>query len=150
MPGKLNLELRVFQFYSPLARAVGVVTLSFALFFTSTASAVVFVDRYSTSADGTTHKPITIRDPRTDITFYVHGDRRHISAIDRDWQVLWTRDPFVEAHLVRYRVGFPMVTDIIVSARIGKNFPAVEILFNSSQFGFMNQYTGYFMFEGNN
>ena len=37
--------------------------------------------------------PHTYRDPDSGIIFYVETDGRHVSAINPDGKILWSRDP---------------------------------------------------------
>ncbi len=51
----------------------------------------------------------TYRDPHSGIIFYVESDARHISAISRTGKLLWTRDPFKDAHLDLYHTKCPQI-----------------------------------------
>ena len=37
--------------------------------------------------------PLTYRDEKTGIIFYVESDRRHVAAIDKDGKLLWAKIP---------------------------------------------------------
>jgi hypothetical protein len=52
------------------------------------------------------------KDQHSGIILYVESDARHISAISRAGKLLWTRDPFKDAHLEFYRTKHPQVADL--------------------------------------
>ena len=47
--------------------------------------------------------PYTFRDADSGIVFYVESDGRHVSAISPEGKILWSRDPFLDAHLEQDR-----------------------------------------------
>lgn len=107
--------------------------------------------------------PYTFRDADSGIVFYVESDGRHVSAISPDGKILWSRDPFLDAHLEHYRTDTPR---IIYLSEVDKtdephqwivNFMAhkgiskfVCITYNSSQSGCLDFKTGDFTFLGQN
>lgn len=91
------------------------------------------------------------KDAATNLIFYVESDGRHVTAIDSKGKVLWTRDPFLDAHLEHYRTEKPQIVYIgaplewMVAEQKGHY---VAINFNSTQFGIINVTSGEFIFLG--
>jgi len=95
--------------------------------------------------------PIAYADPKLKTVFYVESDGRHVSAISFDGQILWTRNPFVDAKLEPYRVAEPKIVRIGPSGGLGpsgwKPDPKgtyISVTFNSTQFGIINTANGDF------
>jgi hypothetical protein len=107
------------------------------------------------------YAPLGYRDAATGTSFYVESDGQHLSAIGSDGKLLWTKS----WNMCPYRVLIPHIVSV-VHARQPKsgdfaatvfrkwqwltNSPVIEIYFDSSQFGLVNQRTGDFFFEGQN
>jgi len=122
---------------------------------------VGFLFPYSLGAQMTTYLdaprqfsgPLTYKDPKSGIVFYVESDGRHVSAINSEGRILWCKDPFAEAKLEFYRTKEPKIVYIgalnewMIKAFMGKG-EFIAITFNSSQFGVLNVATGEFTFEG--
>ena len=99
--------------------------------------------------------PYTYRDTNCGICLRVETDARHITAMDSGGKALWYRDPFAEAHLEFYRTRTPRIRFMgRTSKRMENNWSKfggtsfLEVLFNSSQFGFLDVHTGDFFFGG--
>ena len=97
--------------------------------------------------------PQSYRDSATGITFYVESDGLHVAAISKGGKILWVRDPFHDAKLSDYRTHNPQIVSIgkgnwWVNGVRRKDIPAIEIGFNSSQFGDMKMSDGEFQFYG--
>jgi hypothetical protein len=98
--------------------------------------------------------PIAYADGVTKTILYVETDGRHLSAISIDGRLLWTRDPFADAHLEPYRVEHPRICSIYKPAKwmLGprpepkRHFVAIG--FDSTQAGVVDVSTGDFSFEG--
>jgi len=93
------------------------------------------------------------RDPATGITFYVESDGLHVAAISKEGKILWVRDPFHDAKLSDYRTHKPQIVSVakgswLVSGVGRRHVPAIQIGFNSSQFGAMRLSDGEFQFQG--
>lgn len=95
--------------------------------------------------------PLAYSDKTLQVVFYADTDGRHLSAIGFDGKVLWTRSPFVDAHLKPYRVAEPRIV------RIGPPRPwmikgakgsFVAISFESTQFGLVDVKSGDFILLG--
>ena len=95
--------------------------------------------------DTQTVEPKLLVDPKTRISYYLESDGRHVSAISPDGKILWHRDPFNDAGLWPYRVSKPVITNFNL-ARDAKQ--GIAIVFNSSQFGWMDFAKGSFEFGG--
>jgi hypothetical protein len=113
-------------------------------------AAHTYLDRTSTLKG-----PIAYADATLKTVFYVESDGRHISAITFDGQVLWTRNPFVDAKLEPYRFAEPQIVRIGPSKGLGPSgwkpdakATYVGIVFNSTQFGIVNTATGDFAYGG--
>jgi hypothetical protein len=105
------------------------------------------------------YSPLAYRDPATSMLFYLESDGQHLSAIDHDGRLLWTK----AWNMCPYRMAFPHIVSIKHArssagylaatekkwAWLGK-VPVIRIYFDSSQFGLVNQRTGEFFFEGQN
>jgi hypothetical protein len=90
-------------------------------------------------------------------TLYVETDGRHVAAISRDGKLLWTKDPYKDAHIPSYRTEKPQIVYI---GSVAKSIPDarpfagrepdkfVAITFNNSQFGLLTISTGEFDFIG--
>lgn len=98
--------------------------------------------------------PHTYKDADSGIVFYVESDGRHVTAINPDGHILWSRDPFADAHLEFYRTTTPRIIyiDKMDKARggmlKGKSGKYLAIRFNSSQAGILDVTTGDFTFMG--
>jgi hypothetical protein len=94
------------------------------------------------------------RDPHSGIILYVESDARRVSAISSAGKLLWTRDPFKDAHLEFYRTKQPQIAQIgpgsngVAIKGIPRGFVYLE--FNSSQFGRLRISDGEFFLEGQN
>jgi hypothetical protein len=108
---------------------------------------------------GRTGTPLIYRDPKTGIAFYAESDGRHLAATGEDGRLLWVRDPFKEKGLCAYRTTRPVLAQIGPPDQremIGLIRPLdardsyIGIIFDSSQFGFVNERTGDFDFAGQN
>ncbi|MBI4851268.1 MAG: hypothetical protein HY819_05520 [Acidobacteria bacterium] len=104
-------------------------------------------------------RPLTYKDKESGIILYVETNGRHISAINKDGEVIWLRNPFEDANLKAYRVDYPQITylgaaqkwmidSMIVEDPVNSKHTFVEIDFNSSQFGVINLTNGKFTFMG--
>ncbi len=92
------------------------------------------------------------RDAHTGIIIYVESDARHVSAISPTGKLLWTRDPFKDAHLQLYRTKHPQIARIVRGPNViwipGKPHDFVSLVFNSSQFGLLRLSDGEFFIGG--
>ena len=116
-------------------------------------------------------KAMAYRDPRTSRTFYVESDARHVAAIDSQGKLLWIRNPFDDAKLCPYRTPRPIIVSLEAitfspDADNGALPPGVryrgwahnlnlehkflEIRFDSSQTGLLDESTGDFAFRQQN
>lgn len=102
--------------------------------------------------------PIVYKDSKTGIYFYVESDGRHVTAFSEGGNILWHRNPFLDANLVPYRVRKPVIVSI-KSINSGSfraqhvELPKEEMLlvtFNSSQSGLLDKKTGDFQFFAQN
>ena len=114
--------------------------------------------------DPTSAKPQTYIDRRSLITFHVASDGRHVSAISSDGKPLWVSNPFEDAGLCPYRTPWPVISSIgsgeyyeelakshaFRNPRINVTHKFVEIRFDSSQYGMLDETTGKFFFLGQN
>jgi hypothetical protein len=108
-------------------------------------------------------KAMTYRDPRTSILFYVESDGRHLGAIDLNGRLLWVRNPYEDKPaFCQYRTPRPII-GFIGPAELSANMAGIltswggqpdhtflEIKFDSSQFGILDETTGDFFPEGQN
>src|SRR5262249_36881652 len=53
--------------------------------------------------------PQTYKDAASGLLFYVESDGRHVTAINSEGKILWTRNPFEDARLTPYRNPFPRI-----------------------------------------
>jgi hypothetical protein len=90
--------------------------------------------------------PFAYKDADSGLILFVERDGRHVTAINPDGKILWSRDPFADAHLEFYRTKTPRIAYIGPSRRGGFG---ISIAFDSSQFGRLDIKTGTFSFEGN-
>lgn len=97
--------------------------------------------------------PQVYKDPNSATLFYVETDGRHVAAISGEGKLLWSRDPFKDAHLPFYRTKKPQIV-YIGPAPKGEHSPGeesnkfVSIAFNSSQSGLLRISDGVFEFLG--
>jgi hypothetical protein len=103
-----------------------------------------YIGRYLTDFPG----PQIYKDQATGTLFYVETDGRHVAAISCAGKVLWSRDPFSDAHLSFYRTKTPQIVYIGPTPEKSKPGEFVAIAFNSSQFGVMRISDGTFLFRG--
>jgi hypothetical protein len=93
--------------------------------------------------DDETIRPFGFIDPVTGNCFYVEADGRHVAAYAADGELIWRRNPFVDANMKPYLFTKPVILEI------GRNrFRELIILFNSSQGGSLDDKTGDFKFGG--
>lgn len=109
-----------------------------------------------------TAKPMAYKDSRTFISFYVESDGRHMAAMDPDGNLLWVRNPFEDQNLCPYRNARPVISslatteissgmaDVMQSRGMNPSHKFLEIKFDSSQFGVLDETTGDFLFAGQN
>jgi len=95
--------------------------------------------------------PVAYVDKKLQVVVYAETDGRHVSAINFDGRVLWTRNPFVDAHLKPYRVAEPKIVFFYTPRpRMieGKKGSFVGVMFESTQSGLMDLESGKFTFLG--
>jgi len=97
------------------------------------------------------HGPVAYADKKLQIVFYAESEGRHLSAIDFDGRVLWTRNPFVDAQLKPYRVAEPRIISIYpplpwMVADQKRSFIAIQ--FESTQVGVVDVKSGDFVLLG--
>ena len=97
--------------------------------------------------------PQVYKDPTSGTLLYVETDGRHVAAISGDGKLLWSRDPFKDAHLQFYRTEKPQIVYIGPLSKAdrppgGQPEEFVAIAFNSSQSGVLRIRTGDFRFRG--
>jgi|GEM_PF-6634028 len=113
--------------------------------------------------DSSAAKPLTFKDPRTLITFYVETDGRHLAAIDAKGNLLWVRNPFEEEKAqCEYRTPHPVIVKIETfekperlkfngdGPKFDLNHKFIMIHFDSSQFGMVDEETGQYIWLGQN
>jgi hypothetical protein len=108
-----------------------------------------YIAKYLTDFSG----PQVYKDPTSGTLLYVETDGRHVAAISGDGKLLWSRDPFKDAHLAFYRTKKPQIVYIGPASksccRAGQEPDEfVAIVFNNSQFGVMRVSNGEFLFSG--
>jgi hypothetical protein len=108
-----------------------------------------YIAHYSYPSPG----PQVYRDPKTGILLYVESDGRHLAAISSDGKLLWSRDPFSDAHLPFYRFKDPKVVTIralppTIDPQEGAWDKFVSIFLANSQFGWLRISDGEFRFRG--
>ena len=95
--------------------------------------------------------PKTYKDPKSGTIFYVESDGRHLSAINKDGRLLWTKNPFVDAKLEPYRYKNPTIIYVGASKNkpeLSKHDRYISISYNSTDFGDVNVKTGQFHYGG--
>jgi hypothetical protein len=95
--------------------------------------------------------PVAYVDKNLQVVFYAETDGRHLSAINLDGRVLWTRSPFVDAQLKPYRVVEPRIVKInppLPWMIVGAKGTFVAITFESTQFGLVDVKSGDFILLG--
>jgi len=104
-------------------------------------------------------RPLSYRDPRSGISFYVESDGRHLAALSPDGVLLWTRNPFEDSKLCPYRNARPIIVafepwtpagDPELERIFKRKARGIGIRFDSSQFGVVDIDTGDFVFLGQN
>jgi hypothetical protein len=108
-----------------------------------------YIAKYLTDFSG----PQVYKDPTSGTLLYVETDGRHVAAISGDGKLLWSRDPFKDAHLAFYRTKKPQIVYIGPASksccRAGQEPDEfVAIVFNNSEFGVMRVSNGEFLFSG--
>lgn len=99
--------------------------------------------------------PQSYRDSATGVTFYVETDGLHVAAISKEGKILWVRDPFHDANLSDYRTHHPQIVFVgkgswLINGVRRRDVPAIQIEFNSSQFGAIRGSDGKFQPYGQN
>jgi hypothetical protein len=104
-------------------------------------------------------KPLSYRDPRSGISFYVESDGRHLAALSPDGVLLWLRNPFEDSKMCPYRSARPIIVAIEPSSPAGdaelarifkRKVRGIFVRFDSSQFGAVDIDSGDFFFMGQN
>jgi hypothetical protein len=125
------------------------VILLFAVCFGASQETTTYIGHYLEPFPG----PQIYKDPKGGTLFYVETDGRHVAAISDNGKLLWSKDPFKDAHLPFYRTEKPQIV-YIGPAPKGVHPPGhdsnefVSIAFNSSQFGLLRMSNGDFEFLG--
>lgn len=137
---------------STLRHFIGAITLAGVIAGPATGQTMIYLnkDRPLRQPDNY-QRPLSYRDARSGVVFYVESDGRHVSAIDATGKVLWTRYPFFDAKLLPYREDNPPIVYVgATSQRLAKvlkgNF--LSIAFSTTQFGVMNMTNGDFEWMG--
>jgi hypothetical protein len=106
--------------------------------------------------------PMSYKDTRTSIVIHVESDGRHLTATNAQGKLLWARNPWEESHLCPYRTPRPVVFSLksdelndlgrsnLKSRGANVEHIFVELTFDSSQFGSLDESTGDFFPEGQN
>ncbi len=97
--------------------------------------------------------PQVYKDPNSGTLFYVETDGRHVAAISGKGKLLWSKDPFKDAHLSFYRTEKPQIVYIGPAPKSvhppgEESTKFVSIAFNSSQSGLLRMSNGDFEFLG--
>lgn len=100
-------------------------------------------------------KPLSFKDPRTSISFYVESDGRHLAAIDSTGTLLWVRSPIQDSHFCPRGNPRPSISEIVLveinptvaekmrhGGRMDPSHLFVEIKFDSSQYGVVDETNG--------
>jgi hypothetical protein len=108
-----------------------------------------YIAHYSYPSSG----PQVYKDPKTGILLYLETDGRHLAAISSDGKLLWSRDPFSDAHVPFYRFKAPKVVTIRAvpttsDPQDGEPDKFVSIFLANSQFGWLRISDGEFRFRG--
>ncbi len=106
--------------------------------------------------------PMSYKDPRTLVTLYVESDGRHLAAIDADGKLLWIRNPWEDPPgFCQYRTPRPVIATLkqtelpsdpsyLRSRGANLEHTFLELQFDSSQYGFLDESTGEFFPLGQN
>ena len=92
--------------------------------------------------------PQAYKHPSGGTLFYIETDGRHVAAISNDGKLLWSRDPYKDAHLPFYRTDKPQIVYIGPAPNWYKQVGVVGISFNNSQAGVLKISNGDFKFLG--
>jgi hypothetical protein len=111
-------------------------------------------------------KAFVYKDPHSAISLSVDADGRHLVATDSSGRVLWVCNPFEDAGLCPYRTPHPVIYEIhfvdslpdfgermapyLQKMGMLPTHRYVQIHFDSSQFGLVDETSGNFFFEGQN
>jgi hypothetical protein len=108
-------------------------------------------------------RPMSYKDPRTAISFYVESDGRHLAAIDTEGRLLWVRNPYEDKPaFCQYRTPRPVIDRLeaaefkeldrtnLKARGVNLDHEFVAITFDSSQFGVLDETTGDFIPVGQN
>jgi hypothetical protein len=96
--------------------------------------------------------PVAYVDKNLHVLVYAETDGKHLSAIDFDGRILWTRSPFADARLKPYRVADPRIVQLyaplpwMLDGAKGKAFVALE--FESTEVGLVDLKSGTFFSLG--
>ncbi len=101
----------------------------------------------------TSSAPQVYKDPKSGTLLYLETDGRHLAAIAPDGKLLWSRDPFSDAHLSFYRFRNPKVVNIrAIAPASDPEEPEpdkfVAVFLANSQFGWLRISDGEFRFLG--
>jgi len=85
---------------------------------------------------------------RFGVKYIIDKKRIYVTAVDINGKQLWKTDPVIDNKLEEYRKKRPTVVYFEFSVdRSGKN-QVIQIVYENSQFGYLDKKTGKFTFSG--
>jgi hypothetical protein len=94
-------------------------------------------------------KAITLMDAATGNRFILDSTRITITAFNPQGKPLWRTDAWRDNHLEVYRVRRPIVSYFAFQkSKLTKGEEAIWIVYNNTQFGFLDKQTGAFTWLG--
>ncbi|WP_457310517.1 hypothetical protein [Sphingomonas sp. UYAg733] len=94
-------------------------------------------------------RPLTYKDPRSNILFFVGRDGRRVTAIAPDGKIVWDVEPLADAGLDPYRTNHAMIRYIGTAVRAGAvQSDVIAITYNSTQSGTLRISDGRFAWQG--
>jgi hypothetical protein len=95
------------------------------------------------------HLPRTITDKKSHLTFILDSSHIYVAAYNQLGERLWRTDPWEDASLDSERVSRPRIVAFYLQNDRQTHFmEVVAIIYNSSQFGFLDKKTGKFRYYG--
>ena len=81
------------------------------------------------------------------VKFFIDKQRIYITAIDAKGKQLWKTDPAIDNKLEEYRKKRPTIVYFEFAKNRNGN-EVIHIVYENSQFGYLDKKTGHFTYEG--
>jgi len=113
--------------------------------FTSFGQSTTYIAHYNEPSH---IKKDTLTDSKGGEKFIIDKNRIYITAVDKTGKQLWKTDPVGDNKIEEYRVKRPVIVYFALGTKGSGNDEVIYISYNNSQFGYLDEKSGTFHFEG--